>query len=114
MFFKISIVYIEDSPLYFEDYALYREENIKLMTDLCDKYGFNLNILTIENIFETNIKNIDNKDLTNTNKDHIEKLKLLLKYFSNNGDFYADLINILKQNFIFSFALKNTFTKVTN
>ena len=113
LFFKLKILYIDDSIFNPEKEQIVKERETKrnFLTSLCSKYHFDIDIINLENIFLINDKN---SNLTNsqTNIDNVDKYLSIFNKIPTKGGFRSQFVRITTQNLIFAHCLRNSFTKI--
>ena len=114
LFFKIKILYIDDSILLKEKEKIIEErQKRKLFLDKKMKeYKFDYDIIYLEKVMNLNdikINLIDNNEYDNI---LIEKYLKIFESISNTGGFKTKFIQISINNLIFFYTLKNKFTKI--
>ena len=114
LFFKIKILYIDDSILLKEKEKIIEErQKRKLFLDKKMKeYNFDYDIIYLEKVMNLNdikINLIDNNEYDNI---LIEKYLKIFESISNTGGFKTKFIQISINNLIFFYTLKNKFTKI--
>ena len=107
LFFKLKVLYIDDSILFKTDKNISHEfiENERnsrktSVENLCKRFGFPYDILNLENCLEASFPNYEEKYLDIYNK------------ISKIGSFNEDFNKVLIRNVIFKYALQNNFNKV--
>lgn len=125
MFFKVHIVYIDESAIYKWDEEK-EAENMNLIIDACKKFNFEYTVLKIESVFDINQLNPNTQTHTfedekkvdyinqviNSSEGNREKLQELLKHPSELCSNREDLIFYMKKWLLLDFALKYGFTKL--
>ncbi len=114
LFFKLKVLYVDDSFLYNSDYNCERENRKKMVSEICTKYGFSFSIINLEHVMglpslNTTIKALP---LENTNDEYIKSYIELFNKIPYIGSFDKDFNFIMKRNLIFYYALTNNFNKV--
>ena len=114
LFFKIKILYIDDSLLLKDKEKIIEERNKRkiIVEKIMASFKFDYEIVYLEKVMDLN-----NKDINLTNKeiyesDLIEKYLNILDNVSSVGDFKTKFIQITINNLIFYYALKNNFIKI--
>lgn len=125
MFFKVHIIYIDESVVYGWDEET-TNANINLIIETCDNFKFEYTILKLESVFdivkinpntkEFKSQNEESKDFVNkiieTSQENREKFSELLKYPSDLCSNKEDLIFFMKKWLLLDFALKHGFKKL--
>ena len=115
LFFKIKILYIDDS-LFLKDKAKIIEERNKrklFLSKIMAEYKFPYQIVNLEKSLDLNNKDINLNDNDIYEYNLIEKYLTLLNNISNIGGFKTKFIQITINNLIFYYSLKNNFTKIS-
>lgn len=133
LFFKLKVVYIDDSLLTLvnngnsESMEELRRVKKEYIYDLCKKYGFEVDIVNLEEVMAIGPLNCDNSTISthsncnsnlcsesssNSPEDLINKYLYFYKLISKVGSFDEDFNKIMTRNLIFHYAIKNGFTKV--
>lgn len=114
LFFKIKILYIDDSILLREKSKIIEErQNRKLFLEKKMKqYNFDLDIIYLEQVMNLNNEKINLKENDVYENILIEKYLQLLDSISNQGGYKTKFIQISINNLIFYYALSNKFTKI--
>ena len=115
LFFKIKILYIDDS-LFLKDKAKIIEERNKrklFLSKIMAEYKFPYQIVNLEKSLDLNNKDINLNDNDIYENNLIEKYLTLLNNISNIGGFKTKFIQITINNLIFYYSLKNNFTKIS-
>lgn len=112
LFFKLKVLYVDDSILQFpESYDLVIEERKRrkeLLRELCAKYNFDIDIVTIEqslNLHDDNLTDLTYPEL-------MGKYLELHSFIPQVGSFDTDFNAIMIRNLIFRYALNKNFTKI--
>jgi tRNA(Ile)-lysidine synthase TilS/MesJ len=106
LFFKLKVLYIDDSILMLDKNAKIEEVEIErqnkriLITNLCDKFGFAVEVINLESGY-----NADNINVS-------ERFLNIYKSLPKVGSFKEDFIKITTRNLIFQYTLTNNFTKI--
>jgi cytoplasmic tRNA 2-thiolation protein 2 len=121
MFFKIKVLFIDDSILLisnnkFDMDSVISERNRKreFIINLCKNYGFDCDIINLENSASLPIFNRDDiiiNDIQIEN-DIINRFINLFKLIPKLSSFQEDFIKIMTRNLIFNYAIKNNFNKI--
>ena len=114
LFFKIKILYIDDSLLLKDKDKIIEERNNRkiFLNKIMTAYKFDYQIINLEKVIDLN-----NKDI-NLNENEIYENNLIEKYLNilNNipkaGGFKTKFIQITIRNLIFYYSLKNNFIKI--
>ena len=114
LFFKIKILYIDDSILLKDKEKIFKERNKRklFIEKKLKEYNFDYDIIYLEkamNLNNNDINLIENKEYENS---LIEKYLEMFENIPNSGGFRTKFIQISINNLIFSYALKNKFTKI--
>lgn len=113
LFFKLKVVFIDDSLFLIEKDKIINERNNNkhFLKTLCKKYHFDIDIINLENIFLINDpkSNLLNED---TNMDLVQKYLNLFNKIPSKGGFKSQFVKISIQNLIFAHSLRNSFTKI--
>ena len=114
LFFKIKILYIDDSIL-LKDKTKIIEERQKRKLFLEQKlkeYNFDIDIIYLEKVMNLNDEKINLKDNNVYENILIEKYLQMLDRVSTTGGYKTKFIQISIYNLIFYYAMKNKFTKI--
>ena len=114
LFFKIKILYIDDSIL-LKDKTKIIEERQKRKLFLEQKlkeYNFDIDIIYLEKVMNLNDEKINLKDNNVYENISIEKYLQMLDRVSNTGGYRTKFIQISIYNLIFYYAMKNNFKKI--
>ena len=114
LFFKIKILYIDDSIL-LKDKTKIIEERQKRKLFLEQKlkeYNFDIDIIYLEKVMNLNDEKINLKDNNVYENILIEKYLQMLDRVSTTGGYRTKFIQISINNLIFYYAMKNKFTKI--
>jgi tRNA(Ile)-lysidine synthase TilS/MesJ len=114
LFFKIKILYIDDSLLLKNKEKIIEERNKRklFLKQIMEAYKFDYDIINLEKVMDLN-----NKDINLTNDEKYEEV-LIDKYLNildsipNAGGFKSNFIKITINNLIFFYSIKNNFTKI--
>ena len=114
LFFKIKILYIDDSILLKDKEKIFKERNKRklFIEKKLKEYNFDYDIIYLEkamNLNNNDINLVENKEYENS---LIEKYLEMFENIPNSGGFRTKFIQISINNLIFSYALKNKFTKI--
>jgi len=114
LFFKIKILYIDDSILLKEKEKIIEErQKRKLFLDKKMKeYKFDYDIIYLEKVMNLNDIKINLTDNNEYDNILIEKYLKIFESISNTGGFKTKFIQISINNLIFFYTLKNKFTKI--
>ena len=114
LFFKIKILYIDDSILLKEKEKIIEErQKRKLFLDKKMKeYKFDYDIIYLEKVMNLNDIKINLTDNNEYDSILIEKYLKIFESISNTGGFKTKFIQISINNLIFFYTLKNKFTKI--
>ena len=114
LFFKIKILYIDDSILLKEKSKIIEErQNRKLFLEKKMKqYNFDFDIIYLEQVMNLNNEKINLKENDVYENILIEKYLQLLDSISNQSGYKTKFIQISINNLIFYYALSNKFTKI--
>ena len=114
LFFKIKILYIDDSILLKEKEKIIEErQKRKLFLDKKMKeYKFDYDIIYLEKVMNLNEIKINLTDNNEYDNILIEKYLKIFESISNTGGFKTKFIQISINNLIFFYTLKNKFTKI--
>ena len=112
LFFKLKVLYIDDSLFLKENNLIEEEKNKRknFIDTLCKKYNFQYEIISLENVLDLN-----NENLKLDNEIKIDLIKEYLNLYNklpNNGGFKTIFIQITIRNLILYYSLKNNFTKI--
>jgi cytoplasmic tRNA 2-thiolation protein 2 len=114
LFFKLKVLYVDDSFLYSSDYDSDRNNRKQMISDVCTKYGFPFSTINLEHAMGLPVFNSTPTTLPLEETDQ-EMIKSYLEIFHkipNIGSFDRDFNFIMKRNLIFYYALLNSFNKV--
>jgi hypothetical protein len=114
LFFKIKILYIDDS-LFLKDKEKIIEERSKrklFLNKIMKETKFDFQIINLEKSIDLNNKDIDLKENDIYENNLIEKYLNMVNNISNIGAFRTKFIQITINNLIFYYSLKNNFTKI--
>ena len=114
LFFKIKILYIDDSILLKEKEKIIEErQKRKLFLDKKMKeYKFDYDIIYLEKVMNLNDIKINLTDNNEYDNILIEKYLKIFESISNTGGFKTKFLQISINNLIFFYTLKNKFTKI--
>ena len=115
LFFKIKILYIDDS-LFLKDKEKIIEERNKrkeFLNKILTAYKFDYQIINLEKVMDLNNEKINLNDNEIYENDLIEKYLNLLNRVPSMGGFKKKFIQITINNLIFFYSLKNKFIKIT-
>lgn len=114
LFFKIKILYIDDSILLKEKEKIIEErQKRKLFLDKKMKeYKFDYDIIYLEKVMNLNDIKINLTDNNEYDNILIEKYLKIFESISNTSGFKTKFIQISINNLIFFYTLKNKFTKI--
>ena len=128
MFFKIHVLYIQESQsVYAHDQAT-EDERTQLITDLCKKYGFTFTVVPLETVYTLKSQQFpngvaDDLDSEKYKKFHAElQVNQIIASPGTNHvrellsavepQFQADLVLALKKHLITDFCLRYNFKRV--
>ena len=114
LFFKIKILYIDDSIFLKDKDKIIetRNKNKEFIENITNQYNFkDYQIINLENIMDINNNDLNILDI-NTNMNLIEKYFNIYDNISKVGGFKNKFIKITIQNLIFYYAIKYNFTKI--
>ena len=114
LFFKIKILYIDDS-FFLKDKNKIIEERKKrkaFLNTILTSFKFDYQIINLEKVMDLNNKDINLNDNDTYENNLIEKYLAVLNNISTIGGFQTKFINITVKNLIFYYSLKNNFTKI--
>ena len=114
LFFKIKILYVDDSILIKEKEKIIAERQKRklFLEKKMKEYNFDYDIIYLEKVMNLNNDNLiinDNKEYDNI---LIEKFLNIFELIPNAGGFRTKFIQISINNLIFFYAMKNKFTKI--
>ena len=114
LFFKIKILYVDDSILIKEKEKIIAERQKRklFLEKKMKEYNFDYDIIYLEKVMNLNNDNLiinDNKEYENI---LIEKFLNIFELIPNAGGFRTKFIQISINNLIFFYAMKNKFTKI--
>ena len=114
LFFKIKILYIDDSLFLKDKNKIIEERNKrkKFLNKIMTEYKFDYQIINLEKSFDLNNKDINLNDNETYENDLIEKYLAMFNNISSIGGFKTKFIQITINNLIFYYSLKNNFTKI--
>lgn len=114
LFFKIKILYVDDSILLKDKEKIIEERNKRKM--FIDKklkeYKFDYDIIYLEKVMNLNDINLNLNENNEYQNVLIEKYLKLFENVPNVGGFKTKFIQICINNLIFFYAMKNKFTKI--
>ena len=114
LFFKIKILYVDDSILIKEKEKIIAERQKRklFLEKKMKEYNFDYDIIYLEKVMNLNNDN----SIINDNKEYenilIEKFLNIFELIPNAGGFRTKFIQISINNLIFFYAMKNIFTKI--
>ena len=114
LFFKIKILYLDDSILIKEKEKIITERQKRklFLEKKMKEYNFDYDIIYLEKVMNLNNDN----SIINDNKEYenilIEKFLNIFELIPNAGGFRTKFIQISINNLIFFYAMKNKFTKI--
>ena len=114
LFFKIKILYVDDSILIKEKEKIIAERQKRklFLEKKMKEYNFDYDIIYLEKVMNLNNDN----SIINDNKEYenilIEKFLNIFELIPNAGGFRTKFIQISINNLIFFYAMKNKFTKI--
>ena len=114
LFFKIKILYVDDSILLKDKEKIIEERNKrKLFIDKkLKEYKFDYDIIYLEKVMNLNDINLNLNENNEYENVLIEKYLKLFENVPNVGGFKTKFIQICINNLIFFHAMKNKFTKI--
>ena len=114
LFFKIKILYIDDSLFLKDKNKIIEERNKrkKFLNKIMTEYKFDYQIINLEKSFDLNNKDINLNDNETYENNLIEKYLSMFNNISSIGGFKTKFIQITINNLIFYYSLKNNFTKI--
>ena len=114
LFFKIKILYVDDSILLKDKEKIIEERNKrKLFIDKkLKEYKFDYDIIYLEKVMNLNDINLNLNENNEYENALIEKYLKLFENVPNVGGFKTKFIQICINNLIFFHAMKNKFTKI--
>ena len=114
LFFKIKILYIDDSLLLKDKEKILEERNKRksFLNKIMTAYKFDYDIINLEKVMDLNNKdiNLNQNDIYENNL--IEKYLNILESIPNIGGFKTKFIQITINNLIFFYSMKNNFLKI--
>ena len=114
LFFKIKILYIDDSLLLKDKEKILEERNKRksFLNKIMTAYKFDYDIINLEKVMDLNNKdiNLNQNDIYENNL--IEKYLNILESIPNIGGFKTKFIQITINNLIFFYSIKNNFLKI--
>ena len=114
LFFKIKILYIDDSLLLKDKEKILEERNKRksFLNKIMTEYKFDYDIINLEKVMDLNNKdiNLNQNDIYENNL--IEKYLNILESIPNIGGFKTKFIQITINNLIFFYSIKNNFLKI--
>ena len=115
LFFKIKILYIDDSLfLQNKEKIIEERKNRRLILDKIIKdYNFNYDIINLEKVLDLNNPNLNLVDSNLYENELIEKYLKIFNKIPTQGGYRKKFITITINNLIFYYALKNNFYKIT-
>jgi cytoplasmic tRNA 2-thiolation protein 2 len=113
-FFKLKVLYVDQSCLYYSGDALLKEREFKFnqISRICKSYGFPFDIINLEHILSTSQYNEESNNFRLSDDNHIKGLQKLYQAVSLIGAFDKDFVKILTRNLIFKYSTANGFNKV--
>ena len=114
LFFKIKILYIDDSILLREKSKIIEERQRRklFLEQKMKEYNFDLDIIYLEKVMNLNDEKINLKENNEYENILIEKYLQMLDSISITGGYKTKFIQISINNLIFYYALKNKFIKI--
>ena len=114
LFFKIKILYIDDSILLKNKEKIIEErKQRKIFLDKkLKEYNFDYEIIYLENVMNLNEEKLNLKSNDEYDNISIEKYLQLFDNIPDAGGFKTKFIQISINNIIFYYAMKNKFTKI--
>jgi tRNA(Ile)-lysidine synthase TilS/MesJ len=110
LFFKLKVLHVDSSVYYINNSTKeeMQEKRNKTKTEfenLCKGFGFNVEIINLENIMKINNPHLDDE---NSLKEYISLYNKICKI----GSFNEDFNKIMTRNCIFDYAIQNNFNKI--
>ena len=114
LFFKIKILYIDDSILLKDKEKIIEERQKKklFLEQKMQQYKFDYDIIYLEKVMNLNENNLNLKDNNEYENLLIEKYLKIFESISTTGGYKTKFIQISINNLIFYYAIKNKFTKI--
>ena len=114
LFFKIKILYIDDSLLLKDKDKIIEERNNRKMflNKIMMAYKFDYQIINLEKVIDINNKDINLNENEIYENNLIEKYLNILSNIPKAGGFKTKFIQITIRNLIFYYSLKNNFIKI--
>ena len=114
LFFKLKILYVDDSLLLKDKDKIIEERNNRkiFLNKIMTAYKFDYQIINLEKVMDLNNKDINLNDNEIYENNLIEKYLNILNDIPNSGGFKTKFIQITIRNLIFYYSLKNNFTKI--
>ena len=114
LFFKIKILYIDDS-IFLKDKEKVineRQKRKQFIENKLNEYKFDYEILYLEKVMNLNNEDFKVKEKNEYDNILMDKFFKIFENIPNEGVFRTNFIQICINNLIFSYALKNNFTKI--
>ena len=114
LFFKIKILYIDDS-IFLKDKEKVineRQKRKQFIENKLNEYKFDYEILYLEKVMNLNNEDFKVKEKNDYDNILMDKFFKIFENIPNEGGFRTKFIQICINNLIFSYALKNNFTKI--
>lgn len=114
LFFKLKILYIDDSILLKDKEKIIQERQKRkiFLEQKMQQYKFDYDIIYLEKVMNLNENNLNLNDSNEYENNLIEKYLNLFENISNTGGYKTKFIQISINNLIFYYAIKNKFTKI--
>ena len=114
MFFKIKVLYIDDSLLLKDkDKIIEERKNRKIfLNKLMSTFKVEYQIINLEKVVDLNNNDLNLNENENYENNLIEKYLNILNNIPSTGGFRTKFIQITVNNLIFYYSIKNNFTKI--
>ena len=114
LFFKIKILYIDDSLLLKDkDKIIQERKNRKIFLDnIMTKYKFDYQIINLEKVMDFNNDEFDINENEKYDNNLIEKYLEILNDIPNFGGFKTKFVKITINNLILYYSIKNNYKKI--
>ncbi len=114
LFFKIKILYIDDSIFLKDKEKVINEKQKRkqFIENKLNEYKFDYEILYLEKVMNLNNEDFKVKEKNEYDNILMDKFFKIFENIPNEGGFRTKFIQICINNLIFSYALKNNFTKI--
>ena len=114
LFFKIKILYIDDSLFLKDKEKIIAERNKRkaFLNQILTSYKFEYQIINLEKVMDLNNSKINLSENEAYEKELIEKYLSMLNNVPSVGGFKKKFIQITINNLIFYYSIKNKFTKI--